>query len=90
MLTTVSSATEEIIIPLGEPVTLNNGEVIRELPVNKNQTIVVGIEAVNRDPDIWGPDADKWIPERWVDGLPQSVNDASVPGAFSHTYVFVP
>ncbi|KAJ6530058.1 cytochrome P450 [Mycena vulgaris] len=83
------TATEEITVPLGEPITLDNDEVVRELPINKGQTVVVAIEAVNRDPDIWGPDADKWVPERWIDGLPQSVNDSSVPGAFSNTLSFL-
>ncbi|KAJ7466774.1 cytochrome P450 [Mycena galericulata] len=83
------TATKEITIPLGEPIELDNGEVVHQLPINKGQTIVVAIEAVNRDPDIWGPAADKWIPERWIDGLPKSVNDASVPGAFSNTLTFL-
>ncbi|KAJ7633341.1 cytochrome P450 [Mycena polygramma] len=83
------TATEEITIPLSEPIELENGQVINQLPINKGQTVVVAIEAVNRDPDIWGPTADKWIPERWIDGLPQSVNAASVPGAFSNTLTFL-
>ena len=81
----VLSARKATVVPLREPITLANGEVIKELPINKNQTVFVGIETVNRDPEIWGPDAEEWIPERWIEGVPQSVNTASVPGAFSNT-----
>jgi cytochrome P450 len=81
------SATEAISIPLSAPIELSNGELVSEVPIAKGQTVLVSIEAVNHDPAIWGPDADKWVPERWLEGLPPSVQAAGVPGAFSHTYV---
>ncbi|KAJ6631796.1 cytochrome P450 [Mycena sp. CBHHK59/15] len=83
------TATEAITIPLSAPIELANGELVRALPIAKGQTVVVAIEAVNRDPAIWGPDADTWVPERWLDGLPPSVHAAGVPGAFSHTLTFL-
>ncbi|THU83367.1 cytochrome P450 [Dendrothele bispora CBS 962.96] len=82
-------AKKATVVPLREPITLANGEVIKELPINKDQTVFVGIETVNRDPEIWGPDAEQWIPERWIEGIPHSVNTASVPGAFSNTLTFL-
>ncbi|KAK7060040.1 cytochrome P450 [Favolaschia claudopus] len=83
------TATEAISIPLGAPVQLTNGDFVSELPIAKGQTVLVSIEAVNRDPEIWGPDADKWRPERWIEGLPESVDNAAVPGAFAHTLSFL-
>ena len=49
--------------------------------------VVVGAAAVNRDPAIWGPDADQWIPERWFKPLPETVIDACLPGVYSHMFV---
>jgi hypothetical protein len=81
------SATEAISVPLNEPIELSNGDLASELPIAEGQTVLVSIEAVNRDPAIWGPDADTWVPERWLKDLPPSVNAAGVPGTFSHTCV---
>ncbi|KAJ7223282.1 cytochrome P450 [Mycena pura] len=84
------TATEAITVPLSAPIELSNGELISALPIAKGQTVVVAIEAVNRDPAIWGPDADTWLPERWLTkGSPASVQAAGVPGAFSHTLTFL-
>ncbi|KAF7334913.1 Cytochrome P450 [Mycena venus] len=79
------SLLQAISIPLSAPIELSNGELVSELPVAKGQTILVSIEAVNRDPAIWGPDADRWVPERWLEDLPPSVHAAEVPGTFAHT-----
>lgn len=36
--------------------------------VNHNQSIAVLLPALGRDPDAWGPDAEEFNPERWLDG----------------------
>jgi hypothetical protein len=32
------------------------------------------------DPAIWGLNVDQWIPERWLKPLPETVDDAYLPG----------
>ncbi len=50
--------------------------------------VVVGAVAVNRDPAIWGPNPDQWIPEQWLKPLPETVVDAYLPGVYSNMFVF--
>jgi cytochrome P450 len=57
------------------------------VPVRAGTMVVIGAAAVNRDPAIWGPEADQWIPERWFEPLPESVIKAYLPGVYSHTFV---
>jgi cytochrome P450 len=57
------------------------------VPIQAGTMVVVGAAAVNRDPAIWGPDADQWIPERWFKPLPETVMDAYLPGVYSHMLV---
>lgn len=45
--------------------------------------VLVGAVAVNRDPAIWGLDADQWNSERWFKPLPEII-DAYLPGVYSH------
>jgi len=40
---------------------------------------VIGIAAANRDPAVWGDDADEWRAERWIDhGLHELVKERQV------------
>ncbi|EIN05410.1 cytochrome P450 [Punctularia strigosozonata HHB-11173 SS5] len=78
------TARADVVLPLMFPVTLTNGQIITELPVRENQTVIIGIAAVNRSQIIWGTDADEWRPERWLEPLPDSVVNAKIPGVYSH------
>jgi len=64
-----------------------DGQVIDCVHVRAGTMVVVGTAAVNRDPVLWGPDADQWIPERWLGPLPEAVTDAYSPGVSSHMWV---
>ncbi|KAF8504447.1 cytochrome P450 [Russula emetica] len=77
------------IIPLSRPVLGRDGQMIDYVPVRAGTMVVVGAAAVNRDPAIWGPDADQWIPERWFKPLPETVIDAYLPGVYSHMMTFM-
>ena len=60
---------------------------MHELLVPKGTTVFPSILSSNRNPDVWGPDAEEWKPERWMDGLPDSVAEARIPGVYSHLWV---
>ncbi|TDL16050.1 cytochrome P450 [Rickenella mellea] len=83
------TALQESVIPLMYPVKGPDGSIINEIPIAKNQGIIVGILAANKNPDVWGPDVDEWKPERWIGPLPSSVYDAHCPGVYSHTLTFL-
>jgi len=77
------------VIPLSRPVSGRDGRIIDCVPVRVGTMVVIGAAAVNRDPAIWGPDADQWIPERWLKPLPETVADADLPGVYSHMMSFM-
>ncbi|KAF7330123.1 PAH-inducible cytochrome P450 monooxygenase [Mycena sanguinolenta] len=64
------AASEDLVIPLGSEVTTASGERISQLPVKKGQFIAVAIAAFQREESLWGPDADKFKPSRWIEGDP--------------------
>lgn len=59
-------------IPLHNPVTLQNGEVITVLPIKAGDQFTIPYTFLNTNPAIWGPNVHKFIPERWMkpDGVP--------------------
>jgi len=60
-----------------------------EITVCKNQQISLGILGLNTDTRIWGADATTWNPYRWLEKLPQTVQDAQIPGVFSSIMTFL-
>ena len=84
------------------PITLTDGTKTTQIPVAENQNLILGIATSNRDPLIWGDDANEWKPERWLfraeakdDDLttewttkvPQRASDAKLPGVYSGMFV---
>ena len=64
-----------------------DGTLLNEIPVPKGTLIFIGALAANRNPQLWGPDAEEWKPERWLNPLPETVKEAHIPGVYSHLYV---
>ncbi|KAJ3550674.1 hypothetical protein NMY22_g305 [Coprinellus aureogranulatus] len=85
----VRQAKKDAILPLATPITTTDGRKITEVPIAKDTLIFVSLHSCNRDPLIWGSDAEEWKPERWLDPLPSSVTDARVPGVYSNLMTFL-
>ncbi|KAI0628905.1 cytochrome P450 [Trametes polyzona] len=79
----------DAILPLSKPVTQVDGSMISEVFVPKDTTVIVGIYSSNRNKSIWGEDALEWKPERWLEGLPESVTNAKIPGVYSNLMTFI-
>jgi cytochrome P450 len=77
-----------VVLPLSKPIIDSAGKEVTEILVESGTNIVMAVFAVNRNPEIWGPDADAWKPERWLSPLPKSVDEAHTPGVYSHLYVY--
>ena len=45
------------MLPLSEPVRGLDGKMIREIPVPKDTTVIVGLLSSNQNKQIWGEDA---------------------------------
>lgn len=75
---------------MSEPIRLRDGTLSAAVPIPKGTTVVTNIKKFNADPALWGPDAEEWKPERWLEPLPREVEEARVPGVYSHLYVVPP
>ncbi|KAG6908338.1 hypothetical protein DXG01_005249 [Tephrocybe rancida] len=80
-------ATEDCIVPLSSPLEGVDGRSMASITVPINTKIFVSIFDINRDPTLWGSDSSEWKPERWLSPLPQALQDAHVPGVYSHLSV---
>ena len=69
---------------ISEPITGNDGNVMKEIFVPAGTEMVIGILPINRDKAIWGEDAEEFKPERWMSPLPSSVTDARIPGVYAN------
>jgi hypothetical protein len=75
---------QDTLLPLAAPIKGTDGKEIHALPVPKGTEVYVSIIGSNRNPELWGPDAHEWKPERWLNSLPSSLINARIPGVYSH------
>lgn len=59
-------AGKDDVIPLAQPIVTKSGKHISSIPVSKGTKVKLSLCAYNRLPSIWGEDADRWNPMRWV------------------------
>ncbi|KAH9885379.1 PAH-inducible cytochrome P450 monooxygenase PC-PAH 1 [Cubamyces lactineus] len=62
----VRKATRDEVLPLAYPVTTTTGEVVDEVPIPRGTNCFISVWAYNRLPQIWGPNANEFVPERWI------------------------
>lgn len=80
---------EDAVVPLLKPIRGTDGKDITELFLPKGNTVMISIVGWNRNPDLWGETVLQWRPERWLEGLPQDLIDAKVPGVYSNLMTFL-
>ena len=85
-LPTPSRAEKDAILPLAIPVKGIEGSLIDKLVIPAGTSVILPINGPNCDPTLWGPDSLEWKPDRWLSPLPQALQDAHVPGVYSHMY----
>ncbi|KAJ7780275.1 cytochrome P450 [Mycena maculata] len=61
-------AIHDDVIPLKNPVTLSSGQTVTSIPVKAGDGFIIPFLVMNTDRSVWGPDADQFIPERWLEG----------------------
>ncbi|KZV76310.1 cytochrome P450 [Peniophora sp. CONT] len=59
-------AGQDDVIPLANPIVTKSGQTISSIPVQKGQEIQICIASYNRNPEVWGADADEWNPDRFA------------------------
>ncbi|KAJ6631437.1 cytochrome P450 [Mycena sp. CBHHK59/15] len=75
-------ANVDTTIPLWRPITGADGSEVHTLNVAKGTDFILVVAPAHRDPEIWGPDALEFKPERWMSPLPDAVGDAALPGVY--------
>jgi len=59
-------AQKDDILPLRFPITSASGEEMTSIRIKKGQVINVSSIGINRNASVWGPDAEVFRPERWL------------------------
>ncbi|CAA7268267.1 unnamed protein product [Cyclocybe aegerita] len=83
------TAREDVTLPLGTPIKGIDGTDITSLEVPKGTDVYISALGSNRNPELWGPDAHIWKPERWLNPLPESLINSRIPGIYSHLMTFL-
>ncbi|KAH9890480.1 cytochrome P450 [Cubamyces lactineus] len=77
------------ILPLSTPIRGLDGSPVDAVPVTQGMLVFTDTETSNCNKDIWGEDAYEWKPERWLKPLPSAVDNAHIPGVYSHLMTFI-
>lgn len=72
------------MLPFLNPIRGRDGRDMHELAIPKGTVVLTHYQGSNSDPALWGEDAEEWKPERWLAPLPSAVEEARIPGVYSH------
>ncbi|KAJ7072872.1 cytochrome P450 [Mycena amicta] len=75
-------ANVDTTIPLWRPIVGVDGTEIHTLDVPKGTDFILVLANAHRDPEIWGEDVLEFKPERFLNPLPKSFDDAGLPGVY--------
>ncbi|KAI0761522.1 cytochrome P450 [Trametes elegans] len=81
-------ALQDTVLPLQEPIRGKDGTLISQVTVPKGTFAILNLWASNTNKALWGEDAYEWKPERWFAPLPRAIEEARVPGVYSHLMSF--
>ncbi|KAI6019151.1 cytochrome P450 [Pisolithus marmoratus] len=78
-------AAKDDVVPLAKPIRTDTGLSTKEIRIPKGTRIVASIAGYNRNPDVWGDDADVFNPDRWMsdDG-----KEAATVGVYANLLTF--
>ncbi|KAF8513598.1 cytochrome P450 [Hysterangium stoloniferum] len=82
----IREARRDDMIPLETPITTKVGQVITSIPVSRGQRVYTSFVAYNRLKSVWGEDADKWRPERFIEDTVATQNTGL--GVFANVITF--
>ncbi|THU87170.1 PAH-inducible cytochrome P450 monooxygenase PC-PAH 1 [Dendrothele bispora CBS 962.96] len=78
LITLTRCADRDDVIPLSEPIISVSGEKLARIPVKKGQRVIIDATSYNRLKSVWGEDADKWSPERFLNSKAQPTTSLGV------------
>nr|XP_018259389.1 cytochrome P450 [Kwoniella dejecticola CBS 10117]OBR81547.1 cytochrome P450 [Kwoniella dejecticola CBS 10117] len=86
---TMRQSMENTVVPLSVPVKGRDGKMIESINLPKGAMLMIPILNVNTLEQVWGPDADKFNPERFLKSSSLSSNDVSVGGVWGNLLTFL-
>ena len=72
------------MLPLSQPVRAKDGRMISEIVVPRKTVVLGHFQASNSNKELWGEDAGEWKPARWLAPLPESLDEAHLPGVYAN------
>ncbi|KJA28785.1 hypothetical protein HYPSUDRAFT_33137 [Hypholoma sublateritium FD-334 SS-4] len=69
---------KDTVLPLSKSITTRSGRVINEIVVPKGTKMITSVNGYHRHPDVFGPDADTFNPDRWLNNTTRTEKQVSV------------